>query len=569
MRLTNFKTGSRLAVAFLLVLIVTGLVATLAVSRLKALRQAIDYQATVIHEREVLAQQWAADIRLNMVRALAILHSRDAAYVQTLSRETEATSKRIGETARRVADMADDEEARQHIARVVADRGTYTRMREQLFTAQAGGRVMTMEEERSLIAHGEAYLAALDRVTEDIRDTGSRHRAFTLESLQRSEWMIVAGGIVAVLLGGLCSVLVTRSITRPIAGASGVAESVAAGDLTVRVEVQGRDETARLLHSLEAMRGKLAAVVSEVRRNADGLASASREIASGSSDLSARTEQQASALEETAASMEQLNTTVRQNSEHAQRASDLATRASEVAAEGGAVVAQVVQTMRGIADSAGRISEIISVIDGIAFQTNILALNAAVEAARAGEQGRGFAVVASEVRALAQRSAEAAKEIKSLITASVDTVAHGSALADQAGSTMDQVVGAIRGVAQVAGEISAASREQSLGVAQVGQAVVQMDQATQQNAAVVEELSAAAAVLKEQAEHLVRSVAVFRLGADAVVPVAAPTRKPRAAAAKVAASASPVRAKAAPARRLSAPTPALAAAGADAGWESF
>ncbi|MFP5473798.1 MAG: methyl-accepting chemotaxis protein [Gammaproteobacteria bacterium] len=568
MRLNNFKTGSRLAAAFLLVLIVTGLVAALGVSRLRTLREALDYQANVVHEREVLAQQWAADIRLNMVRSLGLLHSRDGAYVQALSRETQATSQRIGEMARRVADSATDDDGRRHIASVVADRAAYTRLREELFAAHSAGRAMTAEEEQTLVAHGDAYLAALERVSEDIRADGNRHRQHTIDTLRSGEWMILVGGLAAVLLGGLCSVLVTRSITRPIAGASGVAESVAAGDLTARVHAEGRDETARLLHSLEAMRGKLASVVSEVRRNADGLASASREIAAGSSDLSARTEQQASALEETAASMEQLNTTVRHNSEHAQKASELATRASQVAAEGGTVVAQVVQTMRGIADSAGRISEIIGVIDGIAFQTNILALNAAVEAARAGEQGRGFAVVASEVRALAQRSAEAAKEIKSLITASVETVAHGSDLADQAGSTMEQVVGAIRGVAQVAGEISAASREQSLGVAQVGQAVVQMDQATQQNAAVVEELSAAAAVLKEQAEHLVRSVAVFRLGADATVAAAPPARKPRGATAAVAATGPAGRARPAP-RRLSAPAPVLAGAGAEAGWESF
>ena len=262
------------------------------------------------------------------------------------------------------------------------------------------------------------------------------------------------------------------------------------------------------------MQTALIGVVGNVRQGAEGVSTASAEIASGNNDLSARTEQQASALEETAASMEELGSTVKQNAENARQANQLALSASEVAVRGGEVVGQVVETMKGINESSQKIADIISVIDGIAFQTNILALNAAVEAARAGEQGRGFAVVASEVRSLAGRSAEAAKEIKGLIHASVERVEHGTALVDQAGTTMSEVVSSIKRVTDIMGEISAASNEQAAGVAQIGEAVQQMDQATQQNAALVEEMAAAASSLKSQAGDLVDTVRVFKLDAS-------------------------------------------------------
>ena len=343
----------------------------------------------------------------------------------------------------------------------------------------------------------------------------------------------------------------------------------------------------QLLQALLQMRDNLARVVSGVRGYAEGVSTASAEIAQGNHDLSSRTESQASALEETAASMEQLNATVRQNADSAQQASQLAASASTVAVQGGEVVAQVVDTMHGINESSRKIADIIGVIDGIAFQTNILALNAAVEAARAGEQGRGFAVVASEVRSLAGRSAEAAKEIKQLITDSVQRVEQGSQLADKAGSTMTEVVGAIRRVTDIMGEISAASREQSSGVAQVGEAVTQMDQATQQNAALVEESSAAASSLSQQAGDLVQAVAVFKLaGHGSVAAPAASSRPstpipafaPRAAQKTAPQAKSPVkpatRSAGKPAPVLSAPAKAapaaaaLAAAGDD-DWESF
>jgi len=306
---------------------------------------------------------------------------------------------------------------------------------------------------------------------------------------------------------------ITRSIARPIQRAVAVARTVAAGDLSSFIEASGHSETAQLLCALKDMQGSLAAVVGGVRGNAEGVATASAQIAQGNQDLSQRTEEQASALEETAASMEQLSSTVGQNADNARQANQLTISATSVAVRGGEVVGQVVETMKGINESSRKIADIIGVIDGIAFQTNILALNAAVEAARAGEQGRGFAVVASEVRNLAGRSAEAAKEIKTLIGTSVERVEHGTVLVEQAGATMAEVVGSIKRVADIMGEITAASVEQSSGVAQVAEAVSQMDQVTQQNAALVEESAAAAESLKQQAQALAGSVAMFKLDA--------------------------------------------------------
>jgi methyl-accepting chemotaxis protein len=341
--------------------------------------------------------------------------------------------------------------------------------------------------------------------------------------LRTYQLMVVAALVAGLAFAITLSVAFARSITGPVAEAVAVAQAVAKGDLAVNVQVRGSNELGQLMQGLRDMRDKLAQVVHKVRDGSEGVATASAEIAAGNHDLSARTESQASALEQTAASMEELSATVNQNADNARQANQLAVNASAVAVKGGEVVAQVVQTMRGIDEASSKISEIISVIDGIAFQTNILALNAAVEAARAGEQGRGFAVVASEVRSLAGRSAAAAKEIKALIGASVERVAHGTSLVDQAGATMTDVVASIRRVTDIMTEISAASTEQSLGVSQVGEAVTQMDQATQQNAALVEEMAAAASGLKAQAQELVQTVATFTLDSGATA-LHGPTR---------------------------------------------
>jgi len=314
--------------------------------------------------------------------------------------------------------------------------------------------------------------------------------------------------VAAVVLGALW---LAGRMTRPMASAVQAAERLAGGDLTVQIEPAGNAETVQLLQALQRMRGSLAHTVQDVQRHATQVAEASGQIAQGNQDLSHRTELQAGSLQQTASTMEELGGTVHNNAEHARQASTLAQDASGVALKGGAVMAQVVQTMSGINDSSRRIADIIATIDGIAFQTNILALNAAVEAARAGDQGRGFAVVASEVRSLAQRSAAAAREIKTLVGASVERVAEGSALVGQAGGTMDEIVAAIRRVSAIVGEISAASAEQSAGVGMVGKSVAEMDTATQQNAALVEESAAAASALRDQAHALVQSVAVFRV----------------------------------------------------------
>ena len=316
----------------------------------------------------------------------------------------------------------------------------------------------------------------------------------------------LAGTVAAV---GMALVFV-RSITVPIKSAVQLAQAVSGGDLTAQVPRHGSNEIGQLLHALSAMQANLKTLVSTVRTDADGVATASAQIAQGNNDLSARTEEGASALEQTTASMEQLNSHVRENAEHAREANGLAHQASEVAVRGGGVVNEVVQTMREINHASSRIADIIGVIDGIAFQTNILALNAAVEAARAGEQGRGFAVVASEVRSLAGRSAEAAKEIKQLISDSVERVRQGSVLVDQAGQTMDDVVGAIKRVTDLMEDISQASTAQSVSVTEVGQAINQMEQSMQQNAALVEQSAAAADSMRQQAQELVQAVAVFR-----------------------------------------------------------
>lgn len=325
--------------------------------------------------------------------------------------------------------------------------------------------------------------------------------------------VISAVGLTILLAIGL-GFLISRTISKPINEAVEAAGAIAKGDMTVVIHVQGKDETAHLLRALDEMRNGLVRVVSHVREGSESVATASAEIAQGNHDLSSRTESQASALEETAASMEELSAQVKHNADNARQANQLASSASNVATKGGEVVGRVVDTMKEINDSSKRISDIISVIDGIAFQTNILALNAAVEAARAGDQGRGFAVVASEVRSLAGRSADAAKEIKSLINASVERVEQGTVLVDEAGATMTEVVGSIRKVSDLVGEISSASNEQAAGVAQIGEAVTQMDQATQQNAALVEQMAAAASSLKSQASDLVGTVAVFNLSAN-------------------------------------------------------
>ncbi|PSJ16042.1 methyl-accepting chemotaxis protein [Nitrosomonas supralitoralis] len=346
----------------------------------------------------------------------------------------------------------------------------------------------------------------------DLQRTGAENDYAQTQNNYENIFMISSTVIAfGVLLAVIIGFLLIRAIINPLSEAVAVANAVASGDLTSHIEVNSNNETGLLLQALKTMNDNLVDLVSKVRMGTDQITTASSEIATGNSDLSQRTEEQASSLEETASSMEELTSTVRQNADNARQANQLAAGASEVAVKGGTVVGQVVQTMSSINESSKKIVDIISVIDGIAFQTNILALNAAVEAARAGEQGRGFAVVATEVRTLAQRSAAAAKEIKELISDSVDKVEDGTRLVDEAGATMDEIVIAVKRVTDIMSEISAASQEQSSGIEQVNQAVTQMDEVTQQNAALVEEAAAAAESMQDQAHALKQAVMIFKL----------------------------------------------------------
>ncbi len=357
----------------------------------------------------------------------------------------------------------------------------------------------------------QASLAKLVDVEDKLVESAG---AKAVADADTTHWVLLGIGAAALLISFLLARWITASITIPLRQAVQVARSVASGQLDARIDVTSADEAGQLLQALKEMDQSLVNIVRRVRRGTESIATATQEIAAGNLDLSSRTEEQAAALQQTAASMQDLSTTVKQNYQSGQHANQLAEQAAQVALRGGEVVSQVVHTMEDINASSAKIAAIIGVIDSIAFQTNILALNAAVEAARAGEQGRGFAVVASEVRSLASRSADAAKEIKVLIETSVQNVSAGSELVEKAGSTMDEIVVSVRRVADIMGEISAASADQSHGIDQINLAMTQMDQVTQSNAALVEEASAAAQSLEEQAKDLVETVSVFRLGAD-------------------------------------------------------
>ncbi len=511
MQLNNIKIGRRLALSFGLVLLITAVIAGIGAWRLETLAQTTQQLTQVDNERLQATMEWRQNIELNWVRTRAAVLAADSGHFAELQAEMEKTSAAVNTTRSTVERLITSDAGRQLITNIDKAREAYRAPRAALLQRKANGEDVSSALRQQLTPLAEAYNQSVRNFEQRQKELYEQTRDAAAAQAQQGQLIILVCAVLALLAGAWSAWLLSRSVTIPLQQAVRSASGIADGDLTQAIQVQGRDEMATLLAALKNMQGKLADVVAGVRTNAESVASASAQIAQGNSDLSSRTESQASALEETAASMEQLGSTVRQNASNAHQANQLALEASTVAAQGGDVVSQVVNTMQGINDSSRKIADIIGVIDGIAFQTNILALNAAVEAARAGEQGRGFAVVASEVRNLAQRSAEAAKEIKQLISASVQQVEQGTHLVDQAGTTMSEVVRAIRRVTDIMGEISAASTEQSQGVAQVGEAVMQMDQATQQNAALVEESAAAAGSLNGQAMQLVNAVAVFRL----------------------------------------------------------
>jgi methyl-accepting chemotaxis protein len=513
MNFKNLKIGTRLGLGFALVLFLLIITTGLGVSRLQNVGDATHEMAGAALIKERLAADWLVATSSNSIRTFALVKSTDPDDQKYFQKNIAATSLSITEISKKLLDMLDTAEEKNLYEDSLRKRTTYVGFRTEALKLKADGQAAQSVAlvDGKLVPALQAYDASIKAMLLH-QKANIDHTVSVIDALSRSgRTSLIVLAVVALLLGGILALRLTLGITRPLGRAVHLAQTVASGDLGSRIEVISKDETGQLMQALKNMNESLAKVVGEVRQGTDTIATASAQIAAGNMDLSSRTEQQASSLEETAASMEELTSTVKQNADNARQANQLAESASSVAVKGGRVVSQVVDTMSAINSSSKKIVDIIGVIDGIAFQTNILALNAAVEAARAGEQGRGFAVVAAEVRNLAQRSAAAAKEIKILIGDSVDKVEEGSKQVAEAGKTMDEIVTSVKRVTDIMAEITVASQEQTSGIEQINQAITQMDQATQQNAALVEEAAAAAASLQEQASGLSQVVSVFKL----------------------------------------------------------
>jgi methyl-accepting chemotaxis protein len=512
--IANIKIGKRLGLGFALILAMTVVISGVGAWRMNKIADRTKAMMAVPLAKERLITDWYSLNFASIRRTAAIAKSSDDSLGAYFKEDSAASVKKAAELLKQIEPLVDASgPERELFAKILEQRKTYSASRDGTVKAKADGNAEEAARilEKEFTPAAQKYQDLLQELVTMQRNSMNATAGAIDSNADSSTQLIVILCACAVALGGVISWLLTRGIVQPIRDAVAVAETVASGDLTRTIEAHTKDETGALLRALRHMNDSLVGIVSQVRGGTDTIATGSREISAGNLDLSARTEQQAGALEETAASMEELTTTVRQNADNARQANQLAITASEVATQGGAVVSEVVTTMGAINASANRIADIIGVIDGIAFQTNILALNAAVEAARAGEQGRGFAVVASEVRNLAQRSAAAAKEIKELITASTANVDAGTKLVDQAGATMVQVVDSIRRVTDIMGEITSATQEQTSGIEQVNSAITQMDQVTQQNAALVEEAAAAAGSMQDQAAKLAEVVSVFKL----------------------------------------------------------
>jgi methyl-accepting chemotaxis protein len=576
MAIANMKVGTRLGLGFGLVLVLLLMVAVLGVFNMSTIHaklerivnentvktELVNEMSESVHivariSRSVVLLTSQADIRIELEKVTKARAAYNAAQDQL--GKMSATPKGIAIRERilglqKIARPFNDQVFELALANK-DDEAT------QILMKQAGPATQSWQE-------------AMDEYAALQKATNQADAAEATAAYQRARMLMLVLSGLAIVVGVVAAIRIARGLLRQLGGepdyAASIAGRIAAGDLTVVVDTQSNDNHS-MLHAMKKMRDALAEIVAEVRVGTETIASASSQIASGNQDLSARTEQQASSLEETASSMEELTSAVRANNDNARQANQLAQSASAVAVQGGAVVSQVVNTMGAINDSSRKIVDIIAVIDGIAFQTNILALNAAVEAARAGEQGRGFAVVASEVRTLAQRSAAAAKEIKELIGNSVEKVEVGSKLVEQAGQTMAEVVSSVQRVTDIMAEISTAGDEQSAGIEQINQAVSEMDTVTQQNAALVEEAAAAAEAMQQQAANLERVVSVFQLDGHQRVAKPAPVAKPSAARLAIAKSAKPAAARPAPA--ISAPAKSqkrvTSSAGGEGDWEEF
>ncbi len=516
MRIIDLRISTRLELGFaLLGLMILAMVAVVWV-QVSTMTGLFGDVANARIPRMVVGSAIKEDVQTISSSVRNMILMRDTAAIMAEAQSIGRVQKRIDQRFVELEKLlAGDGAAQAVLQQVQAARKAYEPLQNETQELAGSGQVFDAKELLVEKMHPaqQAYFSAMDALLQQQQQQLGQATGATERAANSVRGMLLATTLVVMALGGLLAWWIIRSITGPLRQAVRVARSVAAGNLQEPIEAQGRNEVAQLLLALKDMQGALARVVTHVRQGAQNVLGGSTEIAQGNMDLSNRTEAQAGALEETSASMQELRDAVAHNADNAQQANTLACDASAVAERGGAVVGQVVDTMRDINTSSQKIADIIGVIDGIAFQTNILALNAAVEAARAGEQGRGFAVVASEVRALAGRSAEAAREIKGLISASVERVAQGSNLVDKAGATMQEVVQSIRRVTALVGEISSASAEQRSGVAQIGEAIVQMDHVTQQNAALVEQIAAAATGLSTQAQELVQAVAVFQVDA--------------------------------------------------------
>jgi len=525
MNIKNMKIGARLGLAFGAVLGLAAVLAAVGIVRLQQVAVASgDMDLTIRKAR--LADRWLADSRINRALSDVRVRAIDAEDLQRVKALMKTNSAEISKIQEELAALIVVAEGKGLLADIAEKRKVYSAARDVVFASKDQGAdpaALDKLARETMNPALDAYDGLVGKLVEHQTRLFDDAKANVNQVVADGRILLAGVGALAVLLGAALAWRLTRSITVPLRCAVAVANAVAEGDLSSRVEAGGGDETGQLMAALKTMNANLNALVARVRGGADTIASAAVEVAAGNLDLSSRTEQQAGSLEESASSMEELTSTVRQNADNAQQGKRMAATASQVASHGGAVVAQVVETMGAINASARKIVDIIAVIDGIAFQTNILALNAAVEAARAGEQGRGFAVVAGEVRTLAQRSAAAAREIKTLIDDSVQKVDAGSRLVGEAGATMQDVVASVQRVTDIMTEISAASHEQSAGIVQVSQAINEMDQVTQQNAALVEQASAATESMQEQARKLAEAVGVFKLDrASGAPPAAAP-----------------------------------------------